>query len=198
MKRYLVFSATCIVIFFISTILYAQDTTIYIGGGASYGIEDFDGGADFDNSYGVNAKIGYHAHELMDIEFEFNYLFEFEDEDNLEILGESFDGKVDIEIMTYMIVLKGYFPLESEKIRVSVHAGGGVMYAEADVKFSGLGVSGSDTTSETDGCAKFGLGLDLLPIKHFSIGAEGSYVVGFSDLDDIRYFNFSLGVAFHF
>jgi hypothetical protein len=136
--------------------------------------DDFEG-VDFDDSWGLNAKIGHHLHELLDIEFNFDYLDKFEG-----------DAGVDVEVMTYILGLKGFFPIASEKVKLSVVAGGGLMNADAD------------SDNEIDGCAKFGLGFDYFIIQNFSAGIEGNYTLGFGDLDEIRYFNFTLGVAYHF
>ena len=199
MKKYFFFTALLMVIFF-STSLYAQQADVkkfYVGAGGSYAIEDFDGG-DFDNSWGVNAKVGYHLHPLLDIEFDFDYLNEFEDRDEFELLGINFEGKADLNIMTYMIALKGYFPISTEKVKLSVVVGGGIMYAEIDSTVRVNGSSISYSYDETELCGKVGLGLDFFATPDISFGIEGNYTLGFNDLEEIRYFNFTLGVAYHF
>lgn len=200
MTRHL-FLMVIVITTFLCTSLYAQETDInqfYIGVGGSYAIEDFDDSPDFDDSWGVNAKIGYHLHPLVDIEFDFDYLFEFEDDGEFELLGEHFEGEIDLEILTYMVMLKGYFPISTDKAKLSVVAGGGIMYAEADYKVTGGGFYISDSTDDHEFCARVGLGLDFFATPDISIGIEGDYTFGFSDLDDICYFNFTLGAAYHF
>jgi opacity protein-like surface antigen len=199
MKKYFFFTVLLMVIFF-STSLYAQQADVkkfYVGAGGSYAIEDFDGG-DFDNSWGVNAKVGYHLHPLVDIEFDFDYLNEFEDREKFEFLGMDIEGEADLNIMTYMIALKGYFPISTEKLKLSVVVGGGIMYADLDFKVSVNGSSISDSYDETELCGKVGLGLDFFATQDISFGIEGNYTLGFNDFEDIRYFNFTLGVAYHF
>jgi hypothetical protein len=180
MKKFLTPLKFALMIFVLLSPYAHAATSLYVGAGGSYAVENFDEDGDFintnyDNSWGVNAKVGYHLHELLDLEFNFDYLEEFEG-----------DAGVDVEVMTYMFTLKGFFPIASEKVKLSVVAGGGLMYAEA----------GSD--DEIDGCAKLGLGFDYFLIQNFSAGIEGNYTLGFGDLDDIQYFNFILGVAYHF
>lgn len=180
MKKFLIFFTLALMIFFLTSPYGHAATGFYVGAGGSYAVENFDDdddfeGVDFDDSWGLNAKIGYHLHELLDLEFNFDYLDEFEG-----------DAGADVEVMTYMLGLKGFFPIASEKVKLSVVAAGGLMYAEA----------GSD--DEIDGCAKFGLGFDYFFIQNFSAGIEGNYTLGFGKLDEIRYFNFTLGVAYHF
>ena len=198
MKKFYFFTALMVIFF--STSLYAQQADVkkfYVGAGGSYAIEDFDGG-DFDNSWGVNAKVGYHLHPLVDIEFDFDYLNEFEDREKFEFLGMDIEGEADLNIMTYMIALKGYFPISTEKLKLSVVVGGGIMYADLDFKVSVNGSSISDFYDETELCGKVGLGLDFFATQDISFGIEGNYTLGFNDLEDIRYFNFTLGVAYHF
>ena len=72
------------------------------------------------------------------------------------------------------------------------------MYADADVKVRGPGLSIASSADETEMCAKVGLGLDVYATKNISFGAEGNYTLGFDNLEDIRYFNFTVGVAYHF
>lgn len=199
MKKYCFFTALMMVIFF-STSLYAQQADVkkfYVGAGGSYAIEDFDGG-DFDNSWGVNAKVGYHLHPLVDIEFDFDYLNAFEDSEEFELLGMDIEGEADLNIMTYMIALKGYFPVSTKKLKLSVVVGGGIMYADLDLKVRVNGSSNSDSYDETELCGKIGLGLDFFATQDISFGIEGNYTAGFNDLEDIRYFNFTLGVGYHF
>lgn len=199
MKKYFFFTALLMAMFF-STSLYAKQADVkkfYVGAGGSYAIEDFDGG-DFDNSWGVNVKFGYNLHPLVDIEFDFDYLNEFEDRDEFELLGIDFEGKADLNIMTYMIALKGYFPISTEKVKLSVVVGGGIMYAEIDSTVRVNGSSISDSYDEIELCGKVGLGLDFFATPDISFGIEGNYTLGFNDLEEIRYFNFTLGVAYHF
>ena len=186
MKKYFFFPALLMVIFF-STSLYAQQADVkkfYVGAGGSYAIEDFGDGdfddGDFDNSWGVNVKAGYNLHPLLDIEFDFNYLNKFE------------DRGYDLNIMTYMIALKGYFPISTEKVKLSVVVGGGMMYAALDPEVSVY------SPDDTELCAKVGLGLDFFATPDISFGIEGNYTLGFNDLEEVRYFNFTLGVAYHF
>ena len=178
MKRHFFFAALALItVIFSCTSLYAGQNHLdhfYVGAGGSYAVEDFDDSPDYDNSWGVNAKIGYHTHPLLDIELDFDYLGKFE--------GDT----VDPEILTCMFALKGYFPISTEKVKLSTVVGTGVMHAD----------SGLD--DEIDWCGKVGLGLDFFTTQDISIGIEGNYTFGFGDLDDIRYFNFTIGAAYHF
>jgi len=184
--------------FLYSPLLFADSNKFYIGGGGSYAIENFDTDTNFDNTWGINAKVGYRAHELLSLEFNFDYLDKFEGDDRFTLSGANVDSDVEVTVYTFMLALKGYQPVYSEKLMFFVVAGGGIIYFDADTKISGAGDSISDSQDEADGCAKIGLGFDFFPIKNFSAGIEGNYTLGFGDADDIRYFNFTLGVAYHF
>jgi len=81
------------VVVFSCTSLYAGQDHLdhfYVGAGGSYAVEDFDDSPDYDNSWGANAKIGYHTHPLLDIELNFDYLNNFE------------YNAIDLEILTCM------------------------------------------------------------------------------------------------
>lgn len=197
MKKHLFFAVSIlVVVIFYSTSLYAGQDHLdhfYVGIGGSYAVEDFDNSPDFDNSWGVNAKIGYHTHPLLDIEVDFDYLNNFEYSETYKVSSTRFEEEVDLEIFTCMFVLKGYFPISTEKVKISTIVGAGLM--QADFKY-GSSFSGSD--DEIDLCGKIGLGLDFFATQDISLGIEGNYTFGFGDLDDIRYFNFTIGAAYHF
>jgi opacity protein-like surface antigen len=181
----------------------------YIGVGGSYALEDFDvdygveveGIArivdmDFDNTWGLNTKVGYHVTDWVSFEFDFNYLSEFESKESLFVLDIPVDEDGEVDITTYMALAK--FTCVLEPVKPYIVAGGGIMAADLHAKASALGESASDSESETDACAKLGLGVDFFATQSVSIGLEGSYIWGFSDLDNISYFNLTLGLGYHF
>jgi len=197
MRAYLFFITLAAVTFF-STSLYAQQAEtkqFYIGAGGSYAVENFFDDAGFENSLGMNFKFGYHLHPLADIEFDFNYLDEFDSEE-IQSSGVELDSS--LSVTTYMFVLKGYFPINSEVVRLSAVVGGGIMAADFDSHLDGTG-------DDADLCWKLGLGLDVFASQKVSFGFEGSWTNGFDnfsgnvkDFGGIEYFNFTLGVAYHF
>ena len=196
-----------------STVSYGADAagrTFYIGIGGSYAVEDFDvdeleaslegiasdSDVDFDDTWGLNLKAGYHVNNWLSLEFDFDYLSEFEADEGLDVLGIPVDLDAELDVTTYMAVFK--FTCVLEPLKPFIVAGGGMMDADVDAKASALGVSASDSESETDTCAKLGLGVDFFATKSVSIGLEGSYVWGFGDLDEISYYNLTLGLGYHF
>jgi len=188
MKKISIFFAAAFFFFTTATVNADSDDykKFFIGAGGSYGIENFDDGGDFDNSWGVNAKIGYHPIEILAVQFDYDYLWEFEDND-------FFNGKAELDIMTYILSLKGNFPVKwYNVISPFIIVGGGIMDADADFN------SNNSSENKTDWCGKIGGGFDFFFTENFSANLEGNYTHGFRDLKDIRYFHFILGVVFRF
>lgn len=198
--RWNVLFAALVVAVFYSNNLCAQQTDgdkFYIGIGGSFVAEDFDMNG-FDDSWGGNVKIGYSFHPLADIEFVFDYLDTFDYAESYDLYGYTVDERAELDIRTYMIALKGGFPISSERGKLFVVVGAGLMTADLDAHVSVNGFPASASTDDTDFCGKVGLGFDLFATPNISIGVEGNYTLGFSDLEDIGYFQYTLGAAFHF
>jgi len=185
---------------------------LYVGIGGSYNLEDLDVhqfnvtledttsdlDVDFDDTWGVNAKVGYHVHDWLSLEFNFDWLSGFESDKTDRGLGVPVDAKVELEVMTYMAVAKFSHGFGWEGAKLFIVAGGGLMDADADGKVHVAGGSDSVSDSETDSCARLGVGVDFFATKRISIGFEGSYVWGFGDLDEIQYFSLTAGLGYHF
>lgn len=208
MKKFLIFTVLFAVLSF-STSLFAKDVGPYIGIGGSYAYEDFDVddediGAigpdmDFDNTWGINLKAGYHFNKLFSVEFDFDYLPGFECDESITYLGVPISVDAEADITTYMLAAKISPDLGSKITKPFVVVGFGMMHGEIDITASAPGFgSASDSDSETDTCAKLGLGVDFFARKNVSIGVEGNYVWGFGDMDEVRYINLTCGVAYHF
>ena len=195
MKKISIFFAAAFFFFTTATVNADSDAykKFYIGAGGSYGIEDFDVDGDFDNPWGVNAKLGYHIVDDIAVQFDYDYLWEFEDNDFS-------NGKAELDIMTYILSLKGNFPVKwYNVISPFIIVGGGIMDIEADIKDARIaGISANFSNDETDWCGKIGGGFDFFFTENFSANLEGNYTLGFGDLEDIRYFHFILGVVFRF
>ncbi len=197
------FFAFLAAIFLLPAAVHAQSfgKQYYLGLGATYSYEDIKWGDiddAFDNALGVNAKLGYHAHELLDIEFVINWVGKSDASGGYLVDNKPLTYDGELKATTYMFALKGFFPMSTEYTKLSVIAGGGLMHAKGKlhVHYDGDRVSASE--SETDLCAKVGMGLDHYLTPEISIGLEGNYTWGFSDLSDIRYWQLGMGVAYHF
>jgi hypothetical protein len=177
--------------------LFAQmnGNSRYVGVGGSWSLTD---STDPDDSPGANLKLGYHAHRMLDIEVNFDWIDGFEDSEGFSVLDTEVGYHTEMEIMTAMVGLKGYFPIPSDVVRLSVVAGGGLMYADYEVRMNdGVGNPIVDD-DELDFCGKVGLALDVYATTNFSIGAEGNYTIGVEDLNGLDFWHFTLGVGYHF
>jgi opacity protein-like surface antigen len=211
MKKVLFFVVLLAVLSF-STSLFAKDKGFYIGVGGSYAYEDFDVkdkdpdelhvGLDYEDTMGINLKAGYHFNRLFALEINFDYLPGFEAEGSIVYSGVPIDVDVDVDVMTYMLAAKVSPGFGSDIIRPFVVAGFGFATADVDATatatVSGKKYSSSASDSETDLCTKLGLGIDFYINEHVSVGLEGSYTWGLGDLDEGRYINSTLGLAYHF
>ena len=208
MKKIL--TTVAIALTFLSSQLYAQDTGLYIGVGGNYAFQNFDTSdlnndlrpyglnVDFDNSYGFNAKVGYHFNKLFSAEFVYDYFLDFSWSQTTRISGVPVTVDAKLSLMTFMIAGKLSPDIGSKVVRPYITAGAGMMKGEIDVSASSGGFTEARSDSETGPCAKLGVGVDFYATTNISIGIEGSYVMGFSNMDNMKYTNLSLGVAYHF
>lgn len=211
MKKLLIVAAMTLI--FLSSSLYAQDNTgFYIGIGGNYALEDFDRSKanddlalfrvdlDFDNSPGFKAKVGYHFSKLFSAEFAYDYFSDFSWSETSGIIGAPVKFKAEMEIMTFMISGKLSPDIGSVVVRPFITAGVGLMQGKLDLRASAPSIGYSDSVSDSDSdlCAKLGVGVDFYVTKNISIDTEVSYVAGFHDMDNFRYYNYNLGVSYHF
>jgi opacity protein-like surface antigen len=135
---------------------------------------------------------------LFSAEFVYDYFTDFSWSQTTRISGVpvTFDEKV--KIMTFMIVGKLSPDIGSEVVRPYITAGAGMMKGDVDATVSVAGYRWAGSDYDNDACAKIGAGVDFYATKNISIGIEGSYVMGFGNMDIIKYANLNLGVAYHF
>jgi len=157
-----------------------KEKGFYLGGGVAYAWENFDGGFNFDDAWGLNAFAGYRFMRHIALEGNFNWYDDFE--------SDSFN--VDVEIWTLMVDAKGMYPVYNDRLVPYLRAGVGYMDAEAD--------AGAFDADDEDFAINFGGGLDYYVTDQISLGLDGKYVWGTGDLDDIEYFVGTINAAFHF
>jgi opacity protein-like surface antigen len=215
MNKFLVSAVLIVTVLYSSTSSYAADAASrngYFGIGASYAFEDFDAekagndlegiargtDLDFDDAFGCNVTVGYHVAAWLSLEFELNWLSQFETGESLAGLLLPIDLTGALDVTTYMVVAK--FTCGLEPLKPFIVVGGGNMEAQHyyEAYDGGLVVTTSHSECGTDVCAKLGLGVDFFVTKRVSVTLEGSYVWGFGDLDAIKYFNTTLGLGYHY
>lgn len=236
MKKILVF-VTFLNTFCFAALSYGQDsvgTNFYIGIGGSWAFEDFEQddinfddvfsvAVDFEDTWGLDLKFGYHLNDFISLEAVYDHFDEFKTDESLTVSttvsSTSVTGSVaaegQLDITTLMVAGKFSIPW---KVRPFIVLGAGLVRASLRGELSAF-LSGdeifqsvyfSESDSNTQGCAKVGVGLDFFPTNNVSIGVEGAYVFSFSDADfdlepllkdaeiDIRYYSLTLGFALHF
>jgi opacity protein-like surface antigen len=224
-------------VFCVAASSHAEDSAgrnLYLGIGGSYAVEDFEYDdidfddtfslkVDFDDSWGLDLKLGYHVNDFISLEAVYDHYAEFKTDQSI-----SESVTVDSTTVTGSIGMEGGLDINSVmlagklsipwKIRPFIIAGAGLMHAGLRGELSAsLAVNGisesvyvSDSDSDTQGCAKVGAGFDFFATDNVSVGVEGAYVFGFEDATfrlnpfsedievDIRYYGFTLGAAYHF
>ena len=216
MNKLLISAVLMVTVLYSSTSSYAADAagrSWYFGIGGSYAFEDFDAekaeddlegiargtDLDFHGTSGFNVTVGYHVADWLSLEFDFNWLSEFETGESLvgTVIPVDLNGVLDV--ITCMAVAK--FTCALEPLKPFIVVGGGNMDAHhyyTAPKAPGLRVTTSDSEPQSDLCGKLGLGVDFFATERVSIALEGSYVWGFGDLDAIKYFNTTLGLGYHY
>lgn len=145
------------------------------------------------DAWGVNAKFGYRLAHTLFLQLDVDYIPSI---DGARKIDRSLGGE--LEILTGMVSLKGYFP-GPRIVKPYLLAGAGAMYYKISPNSrTPLSGSAADDNDRIYPCLKFGGGIDLMLHPNFSIGLDGNYTVGTDRADDIEYFNLSVGFAVHF
>jgi len=208
MKRSLSVLGCLLATFILTTSANAANTGMYIGIGGTYAMENFDidtpaslsrYGYDqkYDDTWGINAKIGYKVNPYFSVELALEYLSGFDYNQTALVTGTPVTLDSDLDVWTAIIAAKIY-PIQG-KIKPYFTVGIGIMQASIDATASAPGyLPYSASDNETDPCGKIGLGVDIFINQNISFNLEGAYTAGFNDLDEIQYFTISAGLAYHF
>ena len=187
----------------------AAESGPYFGIGGTFAKQDFDTGdldrelsgtglsADFDDTWGLNVRAGYKFNRYIAAELALDYLPGFTWNFATSVRGTPLSGEVTVDVTAWTLALK-LTPFDSQKVKPYIVVGGGIMNASLDASASIPGASASSSDDETDLCGKVGLGVDYFVTDQVSIGLEGAYFAGFNDLDNIRFYTVTAGVAYHF
>jgi opacity protein-like surface antigen len=204
MKKFLMNAVLIFVVAF-STSAYGSEERSnplgwYGGLGGVVALEDFDINFPDSNSttlnsqesWGINGRLGYRFNDYFSVELDVNYLFKFE----FDVQMTSVQQEFEVTPWTIMPAIK----VSSGSSRINPYFVAGLGYMNVDVEGNVSPSIQSAITSldNSDLAAKLGLGIDFFTRTNFSIGIEGDYFFGFGDLNDIRYYNFMLGVCYYF
>ena len=173
-----------------------EEAEFYIGISTLYAFESFDEentqdkfmgnvSVDFDNTWGLQIKGGYIINEYFSGEGRVEYLIPAESElgydyeSDLEVFNASLNGKVTIPIKEYFIPygLLGFGIVNSyEKIT-----------GPQSNKKSDWGIG-----------SRIGFGADIPIHQNVAIGFEVSYLLGFGNVDHVRYGTIGIGALYRF
>ena len=158
-----------------------QGSQVYLGLGAGFGFENFDGtgGLDIDEAFGFDIWVGYRFVPLFATEVQLEYLNGF---DAAFIDGQAFAFTGNAKL----------FPLAevSDRVEPFLYAGIGVGWFEIDGPFG--------TADESDFIARFGGGIDLYLTESVAFQVSSSYVLTTGDLEDLDWISLVAGVQYRF
>ena len=171
----------------------AVEKKYYVGvAGSNQGINFDDNVVDWDDStWGVNAKFGYRLTPAVSFQFDVDWIPDVDG-----ILKSDPSLGAEVEVQTAILSFKGYFPT-SKPVKPFIIAGFGIMHYDVDLNDKTLPLT-EFKDDETDLCLKIGAGIDVFINQSFSIGLEGNYTAGRDKVEDVEYWNLSLGAAYHF
>ena len=199
-----------VAVFLLAGSAYAADRGMYVGLGGTLAVEYFDAqefdsvrpyGFDpsYDNTWGINGKVGYKLHPAVSVELALEYLSGFNASQTFTWAGTSqasFDS--DVDVFTIMAAAKVYPPLPGI-VKPYFTAGLGLMKATIDTTVTAPGyLPTSASNDETDPCGKLGIGVDIFINPTLSVNIEAAWTTEFSELDTVQYFGLSAGLGFHF
>ena len=173
----------------------------YVGLGAVYAFEDFDGDAAqlalpdppyaarfeprFDDSAGIHLLGGYRVTPHFALELGYEWL-------------EGFDAKAaepDLEVDSHLITLDAKLFALTGRVQPFARAGVGVHLANIEI------VDGDfrKPWEESSGfAARFGIGVDYYLTRHWVVGVEGRYVLSTGDTKHFDYGGLMLGAQYRF
>jgi hypothetical protein len=141
----------------------------------------------FDESWGLQARVGYVYNEYFAFEGMYEYIAPFKADKG------ALDDKLDV--MNFMANAKFTCPAYDAFVPYAI-VGIGAMNTYEDLKYS-AGSSQKCKESNWGFGARAGLGFDYYFNPKWALGFEGAYVFGTGDTDNVRYGAFALGLGYH-
>jgi Outer membrane protein beta-barrel domain len=178
----------------------ATDTTdytrpgLYLGLGASGGLEDFGGGRSaFGDSAGFTFRVGYRLAPYFAVEGLYEYM------DDFGFATTTLTGRrarVDIRTDNFSLMGKAILPLGF--VQPYLSGGVGFLNADSTAKLRGLRreLRGRGFASEFAG--RVGAGLDLFATPQLALTLDSGYVLPTDRLEDFNYISFGMGVRYTF
>ena len=136
-------------------------TGLYFGLGGVYALEDFD--RSFDDSAGVNARLGYRASANMAFELSYEWLEGF----------DSTAGAPEVELDTHLLTANAKLFALTGQLQPYLLAGIGVLIVNTELRVPGVSKPYEVDTGFT---ARFGGGVDLHLSERIVLNLEGSYL----------------------
>lgn len=144
---------------------------------------------DVDNSWGLNGRVGYRAHEHFSVETQFEWLNRIELDSR--VLG-GMKQKTEISLFALTGNLKGYL-LGRGKVQPYVVGGAGWGQSRTNPRGAG------GPNERDDGFVyRLGAGVDLYGKPDIALSLEASYVVPEGNLDDLEYVSIGAGLTLRF
>ena len=156
----------------------------FVGVGANYAIETFDGDGTYssvDDSFGINGRFGYRCHSRFSLEAEAEWVNGFD----ADFSGPS-QNNVDVEPIVVTTNAKAY--LLTGRTQPYLLVGLGLMRVKEDIN--------SNTDHETRFAMRFGGGVDYYVTKNVVLGFDVDFVNAFRL--DINYVLVGGGVQYRF
>lgn len=174
----------------------------YVAIGGSFVREDFQKEISFDDTGGLNLKLGFEFYQVMIFELNFDYFPQFEGKGTIVEGNQVGTQKEERDILNFMALLKFPLALSHPLIRPSLLFGMGAFYSITDFQKNVGSASVSKDDGETGLSIKFGGALELVFSSHIVLGGEGAFVQligGGSHTDDkIKFFQITFWIAYRF
>ncbi|RME85934.1 MAG: hypothetical protein D6785_03835 [Planctomycetota bacterium] len=174
----------------------------YAGIGGSFVREDFQKEISFDDTGGLNLKLGFEFYQVLILELDFDYFPQFEGKGTVLEGSQISNQKEERDILNFMAVLKFPLALSHPLIRPSLLFGMGAFYSITDFQKNVGSASVSKNDGETGLSLKFGGSLEITFSDHIVIGGEGAFIQligGNSKTEDkIKFFLITFWVAYRF
>ena len=186
----------CVALMFpFGSTVHAQDpdyarSGAYVGAGGFGAFENFDGTGplDVDDSWGLNARVGYRFHPRFAAEIQYEWYDDFE----IDVLGFTV-----AEVDGWSLTANGKAYLLTGRIQPYALLGGG--YLEGELDTSGLGISADDNAFMW----RFGGGFDIYAVggqgqEHIVLSLEATYLLPIAELDDLEFWTIGVGLQYRF